>query len=48
MAHVADHLSFATLAELERAVADRCRVLNGHQLSLGTNFRLWPKPAKPA
>ena len=48
MAHVADHLSFATLADLERAVADRCRVLNGHQLSLGTNFHWWPKPAKPA
>jgi transposase len=40
--------SFATLADLERAVADRCRVLDGHQLSLGTNFHWWPKPAKPA
>ena len=39
---------FATLADLERAVADRCRVLNGHQLSLGTNFHWWPKPTKPA
>src|SRR4051812_12622774 len=48
MAHVADHLSFATLADLERAVADRCRVLDGHQLSLGTTFHWWPKSAKPA
>ena len=39
---------FATLADLERAVADRCRVLDGDQLSLGTNFHWWPKPAKPA
>jgi len=48
MAHVADHLSFATLADLERAVADRCRVLEGDQLSLATNFHWWPKPTKPA
>ena len=27
MAHVADHLSFATLADLECAVVERCRVL---------------------
>jgi transposase len=39
---------FETLADLERTVADRCRVLDGHQLSLGTNFHWWPKPAKPA
>src|SRR3954466_3431184 len=39
---------FATLADLERAVADRCRVLDGHQLSLGTNFHWWPKPDIPA
>jgi transposase len=39
---------FATLADLERAVADRCRGLNRNQLSLGTNFHWWPKPAKPA
>jgi transposase len=36
---------FETLADLECAVADRCRVLDGHQLSLGTNFHWWPKPA---
>src|SRR4051812_8776511 len=47
MAHVADHLSFETLADLERAIADRCRVLDGDQLSLGTNFHWWPKPAWP-
>ena len=39
---------FATLADLERAVADRCQVLDGDQLSLGTNFHWWPKPTKPA
>ena len=47
MAHVADHLSFETLADLERTVADRCRVLEGDQLSLGTKFHWWPKPTKP-
>ena len=40
--------NFATLADLERAVADRCRVLEGDQLSLGTNFHWWPKPATPS
>src|SRR3954451_22292914 len=39
---------FATLADLERTVADRCRVLDGDQLSLGTNFHWWPKPTKPS
>src|SRR5215213_7611094 len=39
---------FETLADLERAVADRCRVLDGDQLSLGTNFHWWPTPAIPA
>src|SRR5215213_10260151 len=40
--------SFETLADLERAVAERCLVLDGDQLSLGTNFHWWPKPAIPA
>ena len=39
---------FETLADLERAVSDRCRILDGDQLSLGTNFHWWPKPAIPA
>jgi transposase len=39
---------FATRADLERAVADRCRALEGDPLRLGTNFHWWPKPAKPA
>ena len=39
---------FETLADLERAVANRCRVLDGDQLSLGTNFHWWPKPATPS
>ena len=38
---------FETLADLERAVAERCLVLDGDQLSLGTNFHWWPKPTKP-
>jgi transposase len=38
---------FETLADLERAVADRCRGLDGDQPSLGTNFHWWPKPTKP-
>jgi transposase len=39
---------FETLADLERVVANRCRGLDGDQLSLGTNFHWWPKPAIPA
>ena len=39
---------FETLADLERVVANRCRVLDGDQLSLGTNFHWWPKPATPS
>src|SRR4051812_25451621 len=37
-----------TLADLERAVAERCLVLDGDQISLGTNFHWWPKPTKPS
>jgi hypothetical protein len=48
MAHVADHLSFATFADLERAVTERCRILDSHQLKPGTNFHWWPKPIIPA
>ena len=33
---------FETLADLERTVADRCRVLVGDQLSPGTNFHCGP------
>src|SRR5918912_3372721 len=47
MAHVADHLSFATLADVERVVAERCRVLKDDPLRLGTNFHWWPKPVRP-
>jgi transposase len=39
---------FATLADLEQVVAQRCRILNGDQLKPGTNFHWWPKPAIPA
>src|SRR5215210_5656162 len=48
MAHVADHLSFATLADLEQVVTERCRVLHRDQLKPGTNFHWWPKPDIPA
>jgi hypothetical protein len=39
---------FATLANLERAVAGRCQVLESDQLSLGTNFHWWPDPPRRA
>jgi len=38
MAHVADHVSFETLADLEQTVIERCCVLNSVQLKPGTNF----------
>jgi hypothetical protein len=37
MAHVADHLSFDSLADLEQVVTARCRVLNRDQLKPGTS-----------
>src|SRR3954471_5588142 len=43
MAHVADHLSFETLADPERAVADPCRVPHGHQLRLEQTSTGGPK-----
>ncbi len=45
MAHVADHLSFKTLADLEQAVTQRCIALAGDQLKPGPNFHWWPKPS---
>jgi transposase len=39
---------FATLADLEHVVTERCRVLNRDQLKPGTNFHGWPKPDIPA
>ena len=47
MAHVADHLSFETLTDLEQVVTERCRILNRDQLKPGTDFHWWPKPAIP-
>jgi hypothetical protein len=47
MAHVADHVSFETLADLEQTVIERCCVLNSDQLKPGTNFHWWPKPSVP-
>src|SRR5215204_4902861 len=39
---------FATLADLEHVVTERCRVLNHDQLKPGTNFHWWPRPDIPA
>src|SRR4051812_37131335 len=39
---------YATLANLERAVAGRCQVLESDQLSLGTNLHWWPDPPRRA
>ena len=39
---------FATLADLEQVVTERCRVLNGDQLKPGTNFHWGPTPDIPA
>jgi transposase len=39
---------FETLADLERAVTERCLVLDSDQLKPGTNFHWWPKPIMPA
>src|SRR3712207_6449456 len=35
---------FATLADLEHAVTQRCIALEGDQLKPGTDFHWWPKP----
>jgi hypothetical protein len=47
MAPVADHLSFETLTDVEHAATERCRILNGDQLKLGTTVHWWPKPIAP-
>jgi transposase len=39
---------FATLADLERAVTERCLALDSDQLKPGTNFHWGPKPIIPA
>jgi transposase len=39
---------FDSLADLERAVTERCRVLNRDQLKPGTTFHWWPQPAGPS
>ena len=38
---------FATLADLEAAIARRCIELDKHELRTGTNFHWWPKPVHP-
>jgi transposase len=39
---------FATLADLDAAVAQRCLAIDGDQVKPGTAFHWWPKPARPA
>ncbi len=39
--------SFATLADLEAVIAQRCIALDSQDLHTGTNFYWWPKPVQP-
>jgi hypothetical protein len=38
---------FATLADLEAVIAQRCIELESQDLRTGTNFYWWPKPVQP-
>ena len=38
---------FATLAELEAVVAERCRRLDAETIKPHTDFHWWPRPTKP-
>ena len=38
---------FATLADLEAVIAQRCIELDSQDLRTGTNFYWWPKPVQP-
>jgi transposase len=38
---------FATLADLEAVVAERCRRLDAETIRPHTDFHWWPKPAEP-
>jgi hypothetical protein len=38
---------FATLADLEAAVAERCRRLEAAAIRPHTDFHWWPRSAKP-
>jgi hypothetical protein len=38
---------FATLADLEAVIAQRCIALDSQDLRTGTNFYWWPKPLQP-
>src|SRR3954466_8932752 len=38
---------FATLADLEAGIAQRCIELDSQDLRTGTNFHWWPKPVQP-
>ena len=38
---------FATLADLEAVIAQRCIELDSQDLRTGTNFYWWPKPVHP-
>ena len=39
---------FATLAELEAVIAERCRRLEAAAIKPHTRFHWWPKPIKPS
>jgi hypothetical protein len=38
---------FATLADLDAAIAGRCRCLDAHVMRPHTSFHRWPKPVQP-
>jgi transposase len=38
---------FATLAQLEAAIAERCRRLDAAAIRTNTEFHWWPKPKRP-
>jgi hypothetical protein len=39
---------FATLADLDAVVAERCRRLDATVIKPHTNFHWWPKPVQPS
>ena len=39
---------FATLAEFEAVVAERCRRLDAETIRPHTDFHRWPRPTKPS
>ena len=41
------HRHFATLADLEAVIAERCRRLEATAIKPHTDFHWWPKPIRP-